>query len=282
MSIKYQVVYGDGSVSQRKEESCFAKLKDFNGQVEWNNFKDPKEHDGLVGIKYQPNERWSDYDAALAYWEYLLSKPLWADVVLNKDEGVHAMLADGVTVSVETTPFHMLNTLSIFRHVYTFQDGVLIFKKLIDAGCNHDMAFMASALLQTRGDDSIAPRRDEDAEHTVICHRTMTATDYLNYLGVYQDTPPVSKKDSKLAYQLARKYVRGGVATWFTKTDDRGKNTDEGLLITDMLPSDYTVVYDKETKAVVSCSKTPAHVKLADVAMLAEHLNKLHDSIAAK
>lgn len=282
MSIKYQIVYGDGTTSQRENESCFAKLKDFDGQIDWGKFQDPKKHDGLIGVKYQPDEQWSDYDAAVAYWEYLLSKPLWADIVLNKDEGVPAMLADGVTVSVETTPFHMLNTLSIFRHVYTFPHGVLVFKKLIDAGCNHDMAFIASALLETRGGATVVPRTEEDGEHTVICHKTMTAADYLNYIGVYQDTPPISKKDSKQTYQIARKYVRGGVATWFTQTDDRGKNTDDGLLVNAMMPSDYTVVYDKETKAVVSCNKTPAHVKLDEIAMLAEHLNKLHDSIAAK
>ena len=281
MSIKYQIVYGDGTTSQRKEESCFAKLKDFNGQVEWKGWNDPAAHDGLVGVKYQPNERWNDYDDAVAYWEYLLSKPLWSDIVLNKDEGVGAMLADGVTVSVETSPFHMLNTLSIFRHVYTFQEGVRIFKKLIDAGCNPDMAFIASALLETRSDGTVVPRRDEDGEHTVICHKTMTAADYLNYIGVYQAKPPISKKDSKQTYQIARKYVRGGVATWFTKTDDRGKYGAEELLQAAMMPSDYTVVYDKETKAVVSCNKTPAHVKLDDIGMLADHLNKLHNSIVA-
>lgn len=281
MSINYQAVYGDGSVSQRRGESCFGKLKDFNGQVEWGKFKDPDENGGLVGIKYQPDNQWTEYAEAVAYWEYLLSKPLWADIVLNKDEGVGAMLADGVTVSVETSPFHMLNTLSIFRHVYTFSDGVRLFKKLIDAGCNHDMAFIASALLEVNGDNTARPRHNEDGEHTVICHLTMTAGDYLNYLGAYQSKPPVSKKDSKQTYQLARKYVRGGVATWFTKTDDRNKYSKEELLLSDMLPFDYSVVYDKETKTIVSCNKAPAHIELDSISVLAEHLNKLHDAITA-
>lgn len=281
MSIKYQIVYGDGTTSQRNQESCFGKLNDFNGQVEWSNFKDPREHDGLVGVKYMPDERWDNRAAAKAYWEYLLTKPLWADIVLNKDDGVDAMLDDGVIVSVETSPFHMLNTLSIFRHVYKFAYGVKLFKALIDVGCNPDIAFIASAVLELHDGNQIIPRRAEDGEHTVICHRTMTADDYLAYLTTHQVKPPVSKKDSKQTYQVARKYVRGGVATWFTASDKRTTQKDTALLMNSMLPSTYNVMYDKEEKVVKSCNACPVEIKLDAVQVLADHLNKLHDSIAS-
>ena len=95
--------------------------------------------------------------------------------------------------------------------VRTFSDGVDLFKRLIDEGCNPDMAFVCSGLLRVSGsaDARIQSRKHEDSEHTVLCHTSFSLNDYKDYVGKWQVNPPKNSADKGKTYREVGKYVRG-------------------------------------------------------------------------
>lgn len=276
MSINYNIIFNDGHEDELRGEACFGKLKDFKGGIEWGVYSKPDEHEGLKGIKYVPEIHCSQ-EAAVSYWTYLLSKPLWSEHLLDVRD-VDDMLMGGVTVSANIEATRMLNTLSIFRHVQVFCDGVELFHDLVKAGVNPDMAFMCSGLLHY---DSgiVSARRSEDSEHTVLCHSAISLEDYKLYLGEWQETPPSNPADCKLTYVESLKYYKGAIATWLS-TKGRGAR-EETLLLTKLLPATYTIQYDKEEKVVKSVTVNQDSVDKAGFGKLVENLNKLHDKLVA-
>lgn len=273
MSINYSIVYNDGHETSRKDDACFGKLKNFSGNVAWEKFAEPDDHDGVKGARYIPHIR-CNQEAAVAYWEYLLSKPLWASAVLEAKEPADSFEdRTGVLVTFDVSPTHMLNTLSIFRHVEMFGDGVDLFKKLIDGGCEPDMAFICSGLLRLFSED-IELRTEEDSEHTVLAHGSFSLSDYTNYVGKWQVTPPKNRADCGKTYREIGKYVRGNIATWLCA---KGRSTKEkDLLQSRLLPSTYNVVYDTEKKVVERCSAESASVNIESLDVIVTRLNELH------
>jgi hypothetical protein len=275
MSIKYKAVYNDGTEYLR-EDACFAKLKDFFGNAQWEKFYKPEDHGGLKGIRYIPRINCSS-SAAEAYWDYLLSKPLWGGIVLEATDG-KTMLGCGVLVSVDASPTHMLNTLSIFRHVQVFEDGVNLFKELIDDGCNPDMAFACSGLLR-EGGGSITERDREDSEHTVLAHGSFSEQDYRSYVGEWQENPPLNPADRGKSYREIGKYVRGGIAVWLCS---KGRSTSKSdLLQNGMIPCSYSIVYDKEAKEVKRVDRLTGSMLSSSINTLTTRLNALHDRLVA-
>ena len=283
MSIKYAVVYNDGSAKTKSGEPCFGKLKDFKGNAVWEVWPHEHDHGGLKGIRFHPSLGRCTHENAVAYWEYLLGSKLWADIVIDEGHSVANMIShEGILVSAEARPYHMLNTLSIFRHVQIFNQGVNLFGALVAKGCNKDIAFMVSALLTSNsGEQTINSRTNEDSEHTVICHKTFTPADYKAYLLMSTGDlePPVSDHDAKVSYSEFLKYTKGGVATWLSGTDDRSEVPSDELLVSMLLPKDYRIRYNKVDKKVELIDSIDSECKLHELAPIVEHLNKLHESI---
>jgi hypothetical protein len=272
-TIVFDVVYHDGEECRKDEVPCFGRLREFKEQVAWGGFPKPDEHGGIKGIRYMPDSR-AKRAASIAYFDYLMSTNIFGDLVLNKADGAAKMLEDGVLVSADATPHHMLNTLSIYRHVYIFPEGVNIFHALLSRGVNKHMAFFCSGLCW--GGDKISARSEEDSEHTVLCYKTIVDQDYTDYVNLYVDGPDVPVDQCNKEHYAECMTYGQGVATWLSKSDTRKSDKDVKLLRNKLMPMSYDVRYDKVLKKVLSVSPVSGEVSLDGNAELVEKLNALH------
>jgi len=285
-TIAYDIVYGNGKTVFLDCEHCFGKLKHLEEQAEWSDkINSPKINDGVQFIRYYMEAKYEDKAAALAWYEYLLSTKIFGGLVLGtKQYRPVDMLENGINVSTRGRPYHMLNTLSMYRHAYTHYRQVDIFHKLLGLGVNKHMAAIAGNLLDYQDNRNITTLKHEDAEHAVVCHNTFTPRDYQRYVAMAEGTKkvPTSRHDQKESYRVKPEYKAGGVATWLTYTDDRDKHSGKELLGNLLLEQAYTVRYDKEKKEVVDIISVPLAVDSNDtaaMARLATQLNKLHDEL---
>lgn len=285
-TIAYDIVYGNDAVVSLDCEHCFGKLKHLEEQAEWSDkIRSPKKNGGVQFIRYYMEEKYDSREAALAWYEYLLSTKIFGGLVLGTSQYRPVdMLDNGINVSTRGRPYHVLNTLSMYRHAYTHYRQVEIFYLLLQAGVNKHMAAIAGCLLDTTGGKAITTMKHEDSEHTAVCHKTFTPRDYQRYVAMAEGTKkvPTSRHDQKESYRVKPEYKAGGVATWLTYTDDREKHSGKELLGNMLLEQAYTVRYDKEKKEVVDIIPVPLAIDKTDesaVARLATRLNKLHDEL---
>lgn len=285
-TIAYDIVYGNDKVTGLEIEHCFGKLKHLEEQAEWSDrIRSPKANGGVKFIRYFMEAKYDNYDAALAWYEYLLSTKIFGGLVLGtKEYRAVDMLENGINVSTRGRPYHMLNTLSMYRHAYTHYRQVEIFHLLLQAGVNKHMAAIAGCLLDTVSNSEITTLKHEDSEHTAVCHNTFTPRDYQRYVAMAEGTKkvPTSRHDQKESYRVKPEYRAGGVATWLTYTDDRDKHKGKELLGNLLLEQAYTIRYDKEKKEVVDIVPVALSIDKRDthaVALLATRLNKLHDEL---
>ena len=282
MGINFNIEYGDGTVHELTDESCFAKLKDIEEQAEWcDHLPSPSEAGGIEGVSYLA-QREEGIQEAIAWYDYLKGTAIWGDNLRYRDKASDVMLEDGVSVATNIRPYHLLNTLSIYRHVEVFPDQVYNFNAFIEAGMVPDMAFIAACLTEC-DNDMISTLDNECPEHTVVAHKTFTARDYQRYVAMANGSKkaPTSRKDHTDNYDECYQYCAGGVATWLTYTDNRDKHHGDEVLVNQLLPKDYRIRYDKEAKKVLDIKKVDIDVNYDDVSTLVEKLNALHYSLIA-
>lgn len=280
MGIEFTLEYGNNEDHTLYDESCFAKLKDIEEQAEWcDEMPIPHTVGGIAGVRYHARPECTSRNAELWY-DYLKGTSIWGKNLRDKGLTAEGLLEHGVSVDTSLRPYHLLNTLSIYRHVEVFGEQVNLFGAYLKAGMVPDMAFITACLTDSHN-GHVVSLANECPEHTVVAAKTFTDRDYIRYVAMAKGTKqaPTSRKDVTSNYRECLKYQAGGVATWLTYTDDRSKHKDKELFAKNMLPKDYRIRYDKEAKKVLDITPIDGKVLIDDLTVLVEARNALHYSL---